>query len=269
MGIDYVIHSSCLPQEQTELNDLLRRLKDRERAIEVIRWYRDNNDERPPSEIGFEVTRRTADGDAETELMIAQHTLDEAKVLDEIAQKFSECSDAETLQFYDCFGSINYPLQNRGEIWLLEQLPGIESPVMFLMLVRGVQEFGYTGDAARELRNNVGVYFQNPDTLARRYSEMDVTTDVMFEMMFQLGPIQPAHGAMLMLFFNAIPRDSMSPDQIMALTKGQITPEAMLKDFPFQQAIQDGDSETIKDYKRFFKALYHAYLLKVPVLLDL
>lgn len=269
MGIDYVVDTPCIPRDSMTLDDIVRRIKDRERAIEVIRWYRDNHDERSPSEIGFEVTRRSADGTEATQLLIAQDALDEAAIVDRLAQDYQSCEAAEVLAFYECFGSLNYPLANRAEIWLLEQLPGIEDPMLFLMLMRGVQEFGYTGQAARELRNNVGVYFQNPDTLARRYAELDVTTDVLFEMTFQLGPIQPAHAAMLLLFFNAIPRSDMQPDRIMALTKGELSREEMQAQFPFQHHILQDDLESVKDYKRFFLTLYRAYLLQVPVLLDL
>jgi hypothetical protein len=269
MGIDYIVDAPCIPRDTLSLAEIAQRFKEREQAKSVVKWYRDNDDARSLSEIGFEVTRRTPDGAEETELRIAQDALDRAAVLDDIARQYAECDTLKFASFYECFGSINYPIENDTEIWLLEQLPGVESPILFLMLMRGVQEFGYTGEAARALRDNVGVYFQNPDTLARRYAEMDVTTDVLFEMTFQLGPIQPAHGAMLLLFYNAIPRIGFDPDTFMQLTRGQMTAERLLADFPFRHSISPEDSDSLQDIKQFLRALYHGLLLNTPILLDI
>lgn len=268
MGIDYIVDAPCIPRDTLTLSEITQRLKEREQAKSVVQWYRDNDDSRPLSEIGFEVTRRTPDGEQTTDTVIAQEALDRAAPLEGIARQYADCDQLQFATFEECFGSINYPLENKTELWLLEQLPGVESPILFLMLMRGVQEFGYTGNVARELRDNVGVFFENPDTLARRYAEMDVTTDVLFEMTFQLGPIQPAHGAMLLLFYNAIPRIGFDPDTFMQLTRGQMTAERLLEDFPFRHTVSPDDPTTLGDMKRFLRALYHALLLNAPVLLD-
>ena len=269
MGVDYIVDAPCIDRSNFDLADIAARLKERAQATEVLRWYRDNGDNRPLSEIGFEVTRRAADGSEATELVLVQDAFERAKVLDDVARTYADCDELGFADFFGCFGSVNYPIANKAEIWMLEQLPGVESPVLFLMLMRGVQEFGYTGNAARELRNQVGVYFQNPDTLARRYAEMDVTTDVLFEMIFQLGDIQPAHGAMLLLFLNAIPRDSAEPSTIMALTRGEMNAAEIMQQFPFQAEIQPDDEPSVKDIKRFLRALYYGILLGVPLRLDI
>lgn len=269
MGIDYIVDTPCIPRNKLALSEISQRLKEREQAKKVIQWYRDNNDNRPISDIGFEVTRRAADGTEITDTVIAQDAIDRSAILDELARDYHECDTLEFASFYECFGSITYPIENNTEIWLLEQLPGVDSPILFLMLMRGVQEFGYTGHEARKLRDNVGVFFQNPDTLARRYAEMDVTTDVLFEMTFQLGPIQPAHGAMLLLFYNAIPRIGFDPDTFMQLTRGEMPTERLLEDFPFRHEISIDDSQSLRDMKQFLRALYHGLLLGVPVQLDI
>ena len=270
MGIDYTIDFSCDPKKNIGSAQILELLKSRQRAHEVIKLYRDEDDYRPESEIGYEVTRRTPDGEEETTLMIASEVLEEVAVLNEWADVcLNNCPANITGKPYGCIGHINYPISNKGEVWLLEQLPSVADPVLFLMLIRGIQEIGYSGVEARQLRDQVGIYFQNPDTLARRYSELDVTTDILFEMTFQLGDIQPPHAAMLLLFYGAISRQDLDPTTIMGLTKQEISADKFLEEFPFLQEIQSGDDSSIRDLKQFLKALYTAYVLNVPLLLDI
>ncbi|PJF40595.1 MAG: hypothetical protein CUN55_12505, partial [Phototrophicales bacterium] len=105
--------------------------------------------------------------------------------------------------------------------------------------------------------------------LARRYSEMDVTTDVLFEMTFLLGPLQPPHAVMLLFFFNAIPRHDVTPEQMKQLWQHDLTAAEFIEQFPFLHQISDDEEDdSVKEMKRFLWAIYRAYALNVPVLLD-
>ncbi len=269
MGIDYVINYSCVPKDALTTGGILERLKNRDRAEQVVKLYREQGDHRPENEIGFDVTYRGADGFEQTKLVIASDLIDNAAILRDFQADCVDCPANRTNQPFGCIGYLNYPIANEAEIWLLEQLPSENDPVLFLMLTRGISEFGYTGEAARALRDQVGIYFNNPDTLARRYAEMDVTTDVLFEMMFQLGPIQPGHAMMLLLFFNVIPRDQIDPQRIVELTRRELSEAEFIDQYPFSYEVTDADHSSIADLKRFFKALYLAYMLNVEVLLDI
>lgn len=268
MGIDYMIHYPCVPKDTLGTDGILERLKNRERAEQVIQMYRNAGDNRSDSKIGFELTRRSANGDQYSEVVVAADLLQEAAILDEFAHHCQGCPANLTGKAYGCVGYINYPITTKGEVWLLEQLPSVADPILFIMLVRGIQEIGYSGQEARRLRDEPGVYFQNVDTLARRYTEMDVTADILFEMTFQLGPIQPPHAAMLLLFYHAIPRDDIDPGRIMALTRHELSPDQFQAQYPFLHEIKAEDDSSTQDLKRFLKALYVAYQLNVPVLLD-
>lgn len=269
MGIDYVINYPCLPKDALTTEGIVERIKNRDRAEQVVNLYRQQGDHRPVNEIGFEVTYRAADGSDQTKLVVASDLIDHAAVLSDFQAECIGCPANRTEQPFGCFGYLNYPIANEAEIWLLEQLPSESDPVLFLMLMRGISEFGYTGETARTLRDQVGVYFANPDTLARRYAEMDVTTDVVFEMTFQLGPIQPGHAMMLLLFYNAISRDAIDPQSIMALTRRELSADEFMERYPFTHEINLNDHPSIIDFKRFLKALYLAYVLNVELLLDI
>lgn len=268
MAIDYMIDAPCIPRDTFTLLEMLGLMKDKARAEQVVAMYRSQNDLRPVEEIGFEVSRLDADGNEFSQVMIASDAFERFKQLDAVAAAYDACTAFKMGGFLDNFGAINYPIGNRAEIWLLEQLPGVEDPLLFLMLMRTVQEFGYTGDETRRIRDQVGVYFQNPDTLARRYTEMDVTTDILFEMTFLLGHLQPAHAVMLLFFYNAIPRDSITPEQMSALWHHQMSSTEFIEQFPFLHQISEQDEDSVLDMKRFLWALYRAYALNVPLLLD-
>ncbi len=268
MAIDYIIDSPCIPRDTFTLLEMLQLLKDKARAEQVINLYQQRNDPRPLEEIGFEVSRFDADGHEFSQTILATDAFERVKQLDDVMAAYDACAHFKIGDFLDNFGAINYPIGNRGEIWLLEQLPGAEDPLLFLMLMRTVQEFGYTGNETRRIRDMVGTYFENADTLARRYSEMDVTTDILFEMTFLLGPLQPAHAVMLLFFYNAIPRSDVTPQQMSALWQHDLSAAEFIEQFPFLHQFSDHDEESVRDMKRFLWALYRAYTLNVPLLLD-
>lgn len=268
MAIDYMIDTTCIPRDTFTLPEMLQLLKDKQRAEQVIEAHRREGDESPPDAINFEVARRDAGGFEHIHVMVASDAIARVDQLAPIIAAYDTCQDFKLGSFHDCFGALNYPISNKAELWLLEQLPGVEDPVLFLMLMRTVQEFGYTGQQTRDIRDQVGVFFQNPDTFARRYAEMDVTTDVVFEMMFLLGPIQPAHGVMLLFFFNAIPRDAITPEAFKALWENTLSPTEFIEQYPFLHQIQDEDEASIRDMKHFLWALYRAYVMHAQVLLD-
>src|SRR5436190_17135818 len=91
MGIDHVIDLSCVPKETLTTPGILTRLKARDRAAAIIKLYRDNNDNRSPSEMGFEMVRRRPDGSEETQTIIVQHLLDEADDLTPLEHHCEDC----------------------------------------------------------------------------------------------------------------------------------------------------------------------------------
>lgn len=266
MTIDYVVDYGCPPKEALTTEGILSRLKNRERVQVVIRLYRDHGDNRPPSEMGFELMRRTSDGRQETVLVMVQDLLDEIAELDPLEPFCVGCPANVTGSAYGCTGTIHYPISAAAEQWLLDRLPSPEQPLIWLLLRQGVQEMGYTGSSVQRLRPNP-VYFEEQRVRGRDMVEFVITADQVFEMIFMLGHIQPVHAAMLLLFFDAIPRD-LEADQLVAIMEGKLTTEEITRDFPFHLSPEAGDDKTITQFKAFFRALYTAWSLNVQLLLD-
>lgn len=263
MGIDYVIGYGCVPKEHLTSEGIIERLKAGKRAATLIDFYRQNNDNRPVEEMGGEFTRRSADGEEITEVIRVDDLQTQYAVLDEYAEYCQGCPANVLSDRFGCVGNINYPISQAVELWLLHRLPDPTEALPFLLLTKA-EEFGLTGETARGLRDNVGIIFQDPDTLGREYPEMKITTDQLFELMFLLGPIQPKRAVMILMYTGAIQRD-LEADAMMALTPA---PPDAAERFPFLLRIVDGDDASMREYKRFLLALYTAWTLDRELVLD-
>lgn len=266
MAIDYSVLLPCVPRDRIGTDSILERLKGRERAQTIIQLFRRNGDQRPPSQMGFELTRSTPQGEEETRVIVVQAMLDEAIPLDEHAHHCADCPANLTGAPYGCYGRIEYPISSRAERWLLDRLPGIDQPLTWLLLRQGVQELGYDGESVRALRFNPA-YFEERRVMGRDMGEFVMTADQVFEMLFLLGSIRPAHAGVLLLFFDLIPRQ-IEADAIRDILNGALDADAIRSQFPLQIPAGDEDDLTISQLKDFFRAMYTAWTLGVPLLLD-
>jgi hypothetical protein len=266
MAIDYIIDYACVPKETLTTEGIVERLKARERAASVIRLFRENGDQRPPSQMGFEFTRTNPQGEEENRVIVVQEMLDLAAELDPLAHYCKGCPANLSGAPFGCVGFIEYPLSGAAERWLLDQLPGIEEPLMWLLLRQGVQELGYDGEPVKPLRAS-GTYFEERRVAGRDLAEFVMTANQVFEMLFLLGDIQPAHAGMLLLLFNAIPR-AEDADQIVRIMNRSLSGEEIEANFPFQMAVGRDDDRTTAEMKDFFRALHRAWTLGVALRLD-
>ncbi len=272
MAIDYVIDYGCVPKEALGTDGILDRLKARDRAAAVIQLYRENGDQRPPSEMGFEMTRTTLEGVEETQVIVVQDMLDRAAELDPLESYCAGCPANARNAFkgsvtpFGCVGFVQYPISALAERWLLDRLPGIDEPLVWLLLRKGVEELNYTGKSVAPLRADP-TYFEERRVAGRDLIEFVFTANQAFELLFLLGNIQPAHAGIVLLLFGAIPR-GVDAGQIVQIMNRQLTGEEIARDYPFQLTASEADDQTIAELKAFFYAVYRAWSLDLPLLLD-
>lgn len=265
MAIDYVIDFDCRPKQVLGTNGILERLKGRERAATIIRMFRENGDDRPPSEMGFEFNRSTPEGESEPEVIVVQDVLDQAAELNPLMPFCQNCPANRSGTAFGCMGFVQYPLSGQGEAWLLNQLPSIDVPLVWLLLKQGVEQFVYDGKDVAMLRNNGEIYFEDRHPAMRLLAEFNLSANQVFEMVFLVGDIIPNHASMLLLFFNAIQRDALQADEIMRLVPAT---DEWIERLPFMHQIMQGDDRTIAELKEFLHALYVAWALNVKLLVD-
>lgn len=266
MAIDYMVGYDCVPKHHLSPGGIVDRLKARDRAETVIALYREGGDDRPPSQMEFEMTRTSAAGDEETRVVNIQEMLDTARELDPFVNWCRTCPANAAGSPFGCYGVIQYPISAAAERWLLDRLPGIEEPLVWLLLRQGAQELGYDGAAVAPLRANAS-YFEEQRLPGRDMVEFVFTANQVFEMLFLVGTIQPSHAGMLLLLFGAIPRQ-VEADQIVRIMNRQLDTEAITREYPFVMQPDPADDASIGQFKQFFRALHTAWMLNAPLGLD-
>ncbi len=281
MAIDYIIDYPCEPKRALSSEGIVERLKGAQRAQTIIRLFRDNGDQRPVSEMGFEFTRSTPEGQEERQIIMVQDLLDAADELMPHAPHCQGCPANRTGRSFGCVGFVQYPLSEHVEHWLLDRLPVPDETLVWLLLKQGVEEFKYDGAQVRPMRaarspiadsdNPGGMYFLNDTPPSRRLGELRFDADQLFEMLFGVGPrIQPSHAGILLLILHAIPRD-LEADQIMALTPAPADAQTR---HPFILKAQDARDEvgeldlSTHDLIDFLHALYIGWRLGHPLVVD-
>ncbi len=124
----------------------------------------------------------------------------------------------------------------------------------------------YTGESVAPLRADP-TYFEERRVAGRDLVEFVFTANQAFELLFLLGDIQPAHAGIVLLIFGAISRE-VDAGQIVQIMNRQLSADEIGRDYPFQLQPSEADDQTIADLKAFFYALYRAWALDLPLLLD-
>ena len=272
MAIDYMIDFDCAPKRELSAAGILERLKERQRAQEVIEWFRAAGDQRPPAEMGFEFSQSTPSDGGDKQLIVVQDLLNHAAVLDEHADHCQTCPANRARQPYGCTGFIQYPITALAETWLLDRLPVPDEPLVWLLLRQGIQKLGYDGSSVKALRDNDAgntadgpAYFELPDAPQRRLGELRVSSDQLLEMIFGVGErIIPNHAGILLLFVHAIARD-LEAEEIQGISSSA----ASMRDrHNFEMSVTADSDQCIREFVAFFHALYTAWKLDTPLFVD-
>jgi hypothetical protein len=264
MGVDYIIGYGCVPKEVFTSRGLLERVKAGERARTITEFYQLHGDDRPPEKMGFEMVYRNAEGEQETQLVQLDDLIVKRAELNDYEHHCAGCPANRAGEPFGCIGTVNYPISQQAEVWMLDQLPTPDDPLAFLLLKQG-PELGNTGQRAEGLRDDhPGVFFESATTLIRRFPEMNVTGEQLFELFFLLGDIQPKRAVMILLFMGAITR-ALEADELMNLTPA--TPDSAEK-YPFLLKHGINDDESTHDLIEFVRALYIGFVLDRDVWLD-
>ncbi|MCU0499858.1 MAG: hypothetical protein MUF87_21115 [Anaerolineae bacterium] len=264
MAIDYVIDLQCVPKEQFSTEGIVDRLKGEDRARKIIQLFRENGDHRPPSEMGFEFSRSSPEGEEERRVIVVQELLDAAEALQPVAHHCQGCPANRTGQPFGCIGFIDYPISAQGEQWMLDRLPVPDETLVWLLLRQGLEEFKYDGETVKPLRDVSQVYFEDSAVAYRRLGEVMIDANQFFEMLFAVGHINPNHAAVLLLFIGGITRD-LEADEIIEITRLIDKTDTRYR---FLIEPEEHDDQTVIELKEFFRALYIAWQQHLRVLVD-
>ena len=267
LAIDYMIEFDCAPIRKLSAAGILERLKERQRAREVIAWFRDAGDERSPAQMGFEFSQSTASDSGDKQLIVVQDLLDHAAVLDDHADHCQGCPANRAGHPFGCAGFIQYPITALAETWLLDRLPVPDEPLVWLLLRQGIRELGYDGSSVKALRDAADgpTYFELPNAPQRRLGELRVSSDQLLEMIFGVGErIIPNHAGILLLFVRAVERD-LEAAEIRDISAFE---PVKRERYDFEMSEPAESDPCIHEFVAFFHALYTAWKLNAPLFVD-
>lgn len=261
MAIDYLLGVGCTPQRELGVDRLVNLNRTRILARSAIAHMREDGDARAPSDIAIQLTMRTTDGDSGHGVTL-QALLDEARPLDAVAQHCGTCP-AQLPREFACHRRIRYPIPEKVEAWLMSRLPESLACTAGALLVRGLAEFGWDGAPIAKMRAAGTTFFESRAPYGVRWESDDgvieISSDQMFQMMFMVGNLQPAHCLMLALFFGVIPHHTSlhdlkdEPGRVRALARANVATQ---------------DDADIEQLAAFLRALAVAAKLDVPILVD-
>lgn len=259
MAIDYVLALGCEPQKVLGVERLVGLHRTRILARSALAHMRESGEERAPSEIELQLSTNgtTARG------VTLQDLLDEAEPLDEVTHHCGTCPAGLSRELA-CHRRIRYPIPEHVEAWMMSRLPTQLGCTAGQLLVRGLEELGWDGAPAAQLRASGTSFFESRAPYGVRWQREDgaaieISSDQLFQMMFMVGPLAPTHCLMLALFFGVIPHDISLHDlkdqagRTRALDAAQLPPE------------HDADIEQLA---AFIRTLALAARLDVSILID-
>jgi hypothetical protein len=271
MGIDYVVDYDCEPKRALGLDRIIDLLKDRSRALAALELLRRRGIETPPlDQLEFEFVARTPEGDMEPRRVKVKEVLDRSASLEEFAPACDGCPANNTGRAYGCVGSIGYPLSETGEVWLLARVqrgPGAD------LLRALLKELSLDGTDIAKMRAAGGTFFEARSAPRREDLGFQLAADQLLEVIFCKGHLVPSHAAIVLVALSALrlerpvpEHEKLPPGSAMLVGKDENGVEtAQLFDIP---PPGNGDDDTIKELKAFFRALFLARGFGVRMLLD-
>jgi hypothetical protein len=262
MAIDYLLAVKCEPQEVLGAEKLVELHRTRVLARSALLHMREDGDQREPKEIEIQLTMRNPEGDSARGVTL-QDLLNEAAPLDRVSDACKTCP-AELPREFACHRRIRYPIPERVEEWLMARMPVNLQCAAGALLVRGLAEFNWDGSPTAKLRAAGTTYFESRVAYGVRWqgvdgSTIEMSSDQLFQMMFLVGPLNPAHCLMLALFTGVIPHDTSLHD---------------LKDGPGRQRVlaaahvEPHPDAEIEQLAAFLRTLAVAARLDAPILVD-
>lgn len=261
MAIDYLLGVRCEPHRQLGVERLVTLHRTRILARSALAHMREDGDARAPGEIEIQLTMRTAAGDSARGVTL-EDLLEQSRPLDEYAGHCERCP-AGLPRAYACHRRIRYPIPERVEAWLMSRLPTSLACTAGAMLVRSLGEFGWDGAPTAKLRAAGTTFFESRVPYGVRWEGPDgaieFSSDQLFQMMFLLGPIAPAHALMLALFTGVIPHDTSLHDLKNESGRKRVLAAA--------HVASEQDPE-IEQLAAFLRSLATAAQLEAPILID-
>jgi len=211
MALDFIIDLPCNPKRTLAGNDApaegvrrllgLWKLQNIADAVRARAAAGGQN----PSEVRIQLmVARAGEETVPTALNLAEIET-QTEVLRSFAPDCSTCPVSPHGRIAGCIGSLNYPIAQSAEEWLLGRVAPPDTAGGFLLL-SAIRDFRYDGAITRSWREKK--LFASPVAFAAG----DITTDQLFHAIIGVGPtLSPWHMAMVLVWLRALALDGSAP----------------------------------------------------------
>jgi hypothetical protein len=258
VSIEHVIDLRCPVKEALGVAELLTLVKASARAEAAIAALRDAGDPRDPSAVSCRVLRHGPGGSEEREVSVAELAA-RARDLAPHARHCVGCPANIVDAPFGCCGAITYPIERSTEMWLMSMLPRVLESTAGALLVRAIDELGYTGGPVRALRERGDAFFESKAPVVCTWGEREVSSDQLLQLLFFTGPLLPSHGFAIALFLGLLPHD-LDREALDGANRqdalGWATPP------------EGGETQQHEELLRWLGAVVRAASLDVPLLVD-
>lgn len=209
MAIDHVVNLDCAPKRALGVEGLVDRVKARWRAESVIRFAREQGDQRPLDAITFTIGVMGPQGAVEEREASVSSLLQHSASLEPHRSTCATCpANRGKRDGFGCYESINYPIRASTEEWLVRRLPPTLDCTAGYLFAKALVDFQWNGAQAAQMRASNGRFFENEEQLDVEYDdEVVIGSNAVFHMMFHVGHFGSEHAKMLCLFLGMLPHD--------------------------------------------------------------
>ena len=228
----------------------------------MLAHMREDGDARDPREIEIQLTTRKPGGDSARGVTLAD-LLAEAAPLDEVTDAVRALPGRAAARVR--VSSPHSLSDSRARRGVADGAAARHASrrTAGALLVRGLAEFGWDGAPVAKLRAAGTTYFESRVAYGVRWQGDDglveISSDQLFQMMFMVGPLAPAHCLMLALFIGVIPHDTSLHDLKDGPGRARVLANAHVANEP------DADIEQLA---AFLRMLALAARLDVPILVS-
>jgi hypothetical protein len=262
MAIDYVIGVQCEAKRVIGVEQLVVLNRSRIIARVALEHARADGDQRPESQIPLQLATGAAGGPSFNSTTIGE-LKSASSALDAHGEECKTCPAAPRRLPFECHQRISYPISEDAEEWLMSRMPKDVTSAASSLLLRGVEEFKWTGGPVAKLRSKTGEYLESRVPYGVRWTVNDkpveVSSDQILQLMFYVGHLAPTHCLMIALFCGAVDHSASFHDLKDPVGRAKLLQHATVA----PESIQ-----SIEQIAQFIRTVATAARLEVPVFID-
>ncbi len=268
MAIEILVDLPCPVKEVFPADELIRKVRARDRANQALENARAEGDDRDPEAIAVRFVRADGEGGERVEEQTLGAILRASEGLEAHATACEKCPARVARRAFGCVETIGYPISRATEEFLMDRLPPMLGTLGGTFLVRAVREMKFDGAPVARMRAEGRLFFESERAVINRWAEdeasWEVTSDQILHMLLFGGPITPRHAVLLALVLGIAPH-AVAPEDFRDILGDREALAFLLEPVWVPPPLQNTQ---IGDMARLLEAVRKSLLLDVTIRVD-